>query len=83
MHLGCIVTGEEFQLCTIVICPHHVSCIPMWVSLEGMTNDVLKVSDCTFLEVWDGLTDYRGDVSCLVHPWDEKMQELQGGIGLG
>ena len=55
----------------------------MWVSLEGMSNDVLKVSDCTFLEVWDGLTDYRGDVSCLVNLWDEQMQELQGGLGLG
>ena len=38
----------------------------MWVSLEGMSNDVLKVSDCTFLEVWDGLTDYRRCRNCRV-----------------
>ena len=51
VYLGSIVHREEFQLGTIVISPHIVSRIPMWISLERMTNDVFKVTDCTFLEM--------------------------------
>ena len=52
VYLGSIVHREEFQLGTIVISPHIVCRIPMRISLERMTDDVLKVADCTFFKVW-------------------------------
>ena len=55
----------------------------MGVTLEWMSDDVLKVTDRTLAEMRIGLGDNGGDVTRLVHLWDEEMQELKGGIGLG